>query len=340
MPILGNQLQLRRDAKELGGQHFVFKRWMKEYNSPVIGLKLGSELVVVGMTYPIVHEIHTRDVFDGRPDNFFIRLRSMGSRLGITGTDGKQWSEQRNFVMKHLRIAGYGRRPMEEQIQIELDEYIDVIDNEIDGEEGIWPGELLSPSVLNILWTFIAGKKVKRTEERLIRLLDLLKLRSRAFDVSGGWLVSMPFLRYVAPEWSSYNLILQFNREIRQFIQDLIDEHRAEYTDDKANDDLIFAYLNEMKLREGKESNFTDFQLIMIILDLFIAGSHTTAITIDLALMMMVLHPKIQQRVHAEIDEVLGTQQYPTLKDKSRLSYTGALLLEVSRFFNITRMYL
>lgn len=58
----------------------VFEQWMQKYNSPVIGLKLGRELVVVAMTYPIVHEVHTNEDFDGRPDNFFLRLRTMGSR--------------------------------------------------------------------------------------------------------------------------------------------------------------------------------------------------------------------------------------------------------------------
>lgn len=49
----------------------------------MIGLKLGRELVVVAFTYPIVKEIHTRDEFDGRPDNFFLRLRTMGTRSVI-----------------------------------------------------------------------------------------------------------------------------------------------------------------------------------------------------------------------------------------------------------------
>lgn len=53
---------------------------MKEYDSPVLGLKLGSEYVVVALTYPIVRAVHTGDEFDGRPNNFFIRLRTMGSR--------------------------------------------------------------------------------------------------------------------------------------------------------------------------------------------------------------------------------------------------------------------
>lgn len=81
LPIVGNTSQLRREAGKFGGKQYgVFENWMDKYNSPVIGLKLGRELVVVAMTYPIVHEVHTSDAFDGRPDNFFLRLRTMGSR--------------------------------------------------------------------------------------------------------------------------------------------------------------------------------------------------------------------------------------------------------------------
>lgn len=77
---MGNTPLLRRQAKILGGQPAVFEHWMKKYNSPVIGLKLGRENVVVALTYPMVHEVHTNDAYDGRPDNFFLRLRTMGSR--------------------------------------------------------------------------------------------------------------------------------------------------------------------------------------------------------------------------------------------------------------------
>lgn len=79
-PFIGNTRQLRRAARQLNGQHLVFEQWMADYASPVIGLKLGSEFVVVAMTYPMVREVHTNPVYDGRPDNFFLRLRTMGTR--------------------------------------------------------------------------------------------------------------------------------------------------------------------------------------------------------------------------------------------------------------------
>lgn len=80
LPIVGNTPELRSAAQKYGSQMKVFEMWQEKYKSPVIGLKLGNELVVIALTYPIVHEVHTNDAYDGRPDNFFLRLRTMGSR--------------------------------------------------------------------------------------------------------------------------------------------------------------------------------------------------------------------------------------------------------------------
>lgn len=79
-PIFGNLFELNREAKKAGGQHLLYEEWRKKYKSPVIGMKTGQEQVVIATTYPIIHEVYTRDVFIGRPDNFLFRLRSMGAR--------------------------------------------------------------------------------------------------------------------------------------------------------------------------------------------------------------------------------------------------------------------
>lgn len=230
-------------------------------------------------------------------------------------------------------MIGYGRQPMETQIQSELKELIEFISGFTDQE--VWPGEFLARSVINVLWTFMAGKKIHRSDDRLTRLLHLMQQRSKAFDMSGGWLNSMPFLRYIAPDKTNFNLINRFNAELHEFFMTVIDEHKIEYTEEKANDDLIFAYMNEMQNCEGSSSNFTDLQLTMIILDMFIAGSQTTSITLDLALMTMVIYPDIQNRIQRDIDTVLGNAQLPTLNDRIQLSYIEAVLLEVQRFFHI-----
>lgn len=225
---------------------------------------------------------------------------------------------------------------MDYQIQYELNELLEVIDEH--SGKPVWPGNFLPSSVLNVLWTFTAGKKISRSDARLGYLLDLMRKRSRAFDMSGGWLNAMPFLRFIAPEKTSYNLIKQFNVELRNFFKPIIDEHKNDFTEDKINDDLIYAFINEMRTANGKSTNFTDIQLTMVILDLFIAGAHTTSNTLDFVLMSLVLYPNVQSRCQREIDDVLGKAELPSLRDKTKLSYIEAVILETQRLFNIVPM--
>lgn len=46
---------------------------------------------------------------------------------------------------------------------------------------------------------------------------------------------------------------------------------------------------------KGNQSSFNDDNLRMVVGDLFIAGMVTTAITLDWALLLMVLHPEVQR---------------------------------------------
>ncbi|XP_055528227.1 probable cytochrome P450 305a1 [Wyeomyia smithii] len=334
LPFVGNTPAIRKLARAAEGQHLAFETLAKQYNSAVIGLKLGREYVVVAMGYPAVREVHSKEVFDGRPNNFFIRLRTMGTRLGVTCTDGPFWTEHRNFVTRHLRQAGYGRKPMQLQIQNELNELIGIVRDL--SEEPVWPGSILPTSVINVLWTFTTGSRIARDDERLARLLLLLQNRSKAFDMSGGILSQLPWLRYIAPEWTGYNLLKRFNKELNDFFMITIKKHHEQYSDNKCNDDLIYAYIKEMKEKQHEEgSTFTDLQLTMIILDIFIAGSQTTSITIDLAFMILALMPEIQQKIRDEIDANLQPDELPQQIDRTNLPYTEAFLLEVQRFFHI-----
>lgn len=52
-------------------------------------------------------------------------------------------------------------------------------------------------------------------------------------------------------------------------------------------------------------------------MDLFSAGSETTATTLAWAVNYMVLHPEVQEKVQQEIDAVLGDRA-PGLEDRAR----------------------
>lgn len=62
--------------------------------------------------------------------------------------------------------------------------------------------------------------------------------------------------------------------------------------------------------------SFTEEQLMAVCLDFFIAGSQTTSNTVSFAIINMIIHQDIQERVYQEIKEVLGDRRYPSLEDK------------------------
>lgn len=72
---------MQKLSKTLGGLHEVFKYLSLKYQSPVVGLRFGRELTVGIRGYALAKEALTVDDLLGRPDNFFIRLRTDGERF-------------------------------------------------------------------------------------------------------------------------------------------------------------------------------------------------------------------------------------------------------------------
>lgn len=81
--MVGNALELRREAKRLNGETFVYEKWSKDYNSPIVGMKLGKDVFVVVLNYSLIQEVNTSPNFNARPDNFFLRLRTMGVKYTL-----------------------------------------------------------------------------------------------------------------------------------------------------------------------------------------------------------------------------------------------------------------
>lgn len=250
--MLGNLLDLKRLVRKLGSQHAAFESLCDEHGSAVLGLRLGRDLVVVASGFEAVTEVLTSDAFLGRPDNFFMRLRTFGTRkgepmaalllallrgprrpqpstqpvkplcvppAGITTTDGALWSEQRRFAVRHFRQLGYGKVHMEELILAELKDLLSELDPLAARAEAVTLGPLLPPSVLNVLWALTAGTRFPHGDPTLGRLLDLMSQRGRAFDMAGGLLGTLPWLRHLAPERTGYNLVNRLNASLKELLE-------------------------------------------------------------------------------------------------------------------------
>jgi len=125
-------------------------------------------------------------------------------------TDGELWKIQRSFVVKHLKLLGLGKKRVDEII---YDEYQHTTRQLTEATESLTPAPYMQSAAMNVLWNLTAGSKFDDPN-----LLKLMSKRSTAFDIVGGLLNQIPWIRYLAPDKSGYSLIMHINQQIYSMI--------------------------------------------------------------------------------------------------------------------------
>ncbi|CAH0577982.1 unnamed protein product [Chrysodeixis includens] len=328
-PFIGSSGILQKMSKQLGSEFKACIELSRQYSTNVLGLKTSSELLIVVFGEKNVRQVFNNSEFDARPHNFFSRLRCLGlTNRGITFANGEIWKEHRQFTVKNLKHVGYGKTRMEMEIQNELSKTLEFIKR--NNNQPINLVNLLSESVMNVLWTYVAGEPIK--EDKLKYLLDLFRKRGKAFSVGGGLLNQIPWSRFIIPEMSGYTLITKINQEISLIIEEAIEKHKNKQVE---GNDFIYLFLEEMNT--SKSPTFTEEQLKIVCLDLLIAGSHTTSNFLGFAFLKALISPDIQEKIYSEINSLIGDRM-PCWNDSNRLVYTSAFIQEVHRYYTIVPM--
>lgn len=74
-----------------------------------------------------------------------------------------------------------------------------------------------------------------------------------------------------------------------------------------------------MEIEKEKDSpdSFTEEQLLVLLLDLFMAGSETTSSTLSFIIYLLIKHPHVQTKVYEELEAVVGNRDVQ-LDDKNK----------------------
>lgn len=128
-------------------------------------------------------------------------------------TDGNLWKIHRAFAVKHLKLLGLGQKRTDELIREEYGRMVDKLEDRLSGGGGVTPGPDLQSAVMNVLWELTANERFEDPA-----LLALMKKRGAAFDMAGGLLNQIPWIRYVAPVATGYSLLTEINRHIYTII--------------------------------------------------------------------------------------------------------------------------
>ncbi|XP_058919900.1 cytochrome P450 2J2-like [Kogia breviceps] len=128
--------------------------------------------------------------------------------------------------------------------------------------------------------------------------------------------------------------MFRYQKAVRGYICREISRHKLRTPE--APKDFISCYLAQIiKATADPVSTLNEENLIQVVVDLFLGGTDTTATTLCWALIYMVQHGAIQERVQRELDEVLGTSRAVRYEGRERLPNTRAVLHEEQRLSSV-----
>ncbi|ODM92726.1 Farnesoate epoxidase [Orchesella cincta] len=334
LPLIGNVHQLGKNPS------LTLMKWKEEFGK-IFSIKLGIDDAVVINDPKLIKELFSDVASSGRIQNAFFLCISQGPH-GIINTEGKNWEEQRRFVLRTLRDFGFAKSSMEGLILDEVKGVLDWFDNAKGSPVSC--NRLFNAAVVNSLWHLVSGQKNKVNgnnpqESDMLQKSDKLMIAIEQAANTG--LAFAPFLRHIAPNLSGWTSLLEAVRELNQHSEKAIMEHKSKL-DPNCPEDLIDHYLIEMNKTKDPKSSF--FQTIgeknlqAVVIDLFEAGNETTSNTLLWSMLYLCHHPGVQQKLIEEIHNVVGKDRQPSLSDRASLPYTEAVLLEVLRKSSLVPM--
>ncbi|XP_021072160.1 cytochrome P450 2D9 [Mus pahari] len=260
-----------------------------------------------------------------------------GSQGVVLASYGPEWREQRRFSVSTLRNFGLGKKSLEEWVIKEAGHLCDAFTAQ--AGQAISPSTMLNKAMCNVIASLIFARRFEYEDPYLIRMLKLLE--NSLTEISGfipEVLNAFPILLRI-PRLA--DKVFQGQKSFMAIVDNLLTENRTTWDPDQAPRNLTDAFLAEVEKAKGNpESSFNDENLSKVVGDLFTAGMVTTSITLNWALLLMILHPDVQRRVQQEIDEVIGQVRRPEMADQAHMPYTNAVIHEVQRFGDIAPLIL
>nr|QEP99753.1 cytochrome P450 monooxygenase CYP304F17 [Glyphodes pyloalis] len=341
LPIYGAYwIVLASQLNNLAGACQRLGHW---YNTKILGMFLGPVPSVIVNDSAMIRDMLYCEDFDGRVDIILGRLRSYWKKLGIFFTDGYFWHVQRRFSLRYLRDFGFGRRDhtLEAVMESELKEVIDMTINgpKFPAEKDLVEGDLIYlphyfavPFINGMLHVLSRMTLPRNQYHHLWELARHTLIFQRSSNDFGGALSLTPWLKDVLPNFSGYNGLRKGNQYLLDFFTKLVKEV-MDTQEDNHDRHFLDMYVKKMKEEieyQGK-STFSVDQLVLTCTDYMFPTATAVESVLTMLVERMLLQPEIQDKVHEEIDRVVGRGRLPNLDDRRHMPYTEACIREMMR---------
>ncbi|XP_049445405.1 cytochrome P450 2K1-like [Epinephelus fuscoguttatus] len=326
LPLLGNLLQL--DLMRLYNE---LLKLSKNYGS-VFTIYLGPKKVVVLAGYKTVKEalVNYADEF-GERDPSLIQLDTYRDH-GVIQSNGELWKEMRRFAITNLRDFGMGKSACEDKI-IEETGYLIEVFKKFKGE-AMDTTSSVNCAVSNIICSIVYGSRFEYDDPVFTSMVAQTNKRIQLMGSASIQMYNLfPWIFKWAGNRREIQQITAFtkknNLELFSRLKETLNPQMC-----RGFVDAFLARMQSLEESGIMNSHFNNQNLMATVIQLFAAGTETTATTLRWGLLLMAKYPQIQDQVQEELSRVIGSGQV-RVKDRRNLPFTDAVIHETQRLATI-----
>ncbi|KAK6287803.1 hypothetical protein POUND7_013982 [Theobroma cacao] len=284
---------------------------LSQKHGPIFSLRFGSRLAVVITSPSAVEECFNKNdiTLANRPRLIMGKYVGYNYTILAFASYGDHWRNLRRLAT--LEILSSKNLSMSSSIR--RDEINSLIRRlyrvSVNGFAKVELKTLFAELTFNIIMRIVAGKRyygdeVRGSEEaRGFRAMieELFELTVSSYP--GDFL---PLL-----SWVDYNGYIKKVKLVAKnadaFTQGLIDEHRR----NKGNLELKNTMISHLlTLQKSQPEYYTDEIIKGLVLVMLLAGTDTTAVTLEWAMSNLLNHPRILEKARAELDAQIGQERW------------------------------
>ncbi|CAH8329774.1 unnamed protein product [Eruca vesicaria subsp. sativa] len=314
-------------------------RDLSHHLGPVFSLKLGSCRAVVVTSASAAEEFltHQNDiVFANRPISTLGVYAGYNNTMVSAAPYGELWRNLRRICT--LEIFSAAR--LRESFEIRRDEVrallqtIHAATTKSGGDKEHFVRlelrPLLSGLTFNIVMRMVAGKRYYGEENEEAK--EVRELISEAFVLGGFTYVGdfLPVLKLF--DFDGYvKRAKRLGSKLDKFLQKLVDEHRRNRGKTEFENTMITHLLT---LQESQHDYYTDEIIKGLVQVMLVAGTDTTAVTLEWAMANLLNHPEVLVKAKTELNAVVSREgRLMEESDIATCKYLSNVISETLRLY-------
>ena len=334
MPIIGSIPYLL----QYNGVLSTFYSLSQKYG-PVVGYYSGGRPKVIIGDADILRKIFSMDEASGRPHQGMRGAFRYGGRTGpvrgLLFSSGQEWRDQRRFVMRSLGEFGFGKKSMDALITEEVNKLKECLETHCNTSFDL--NLYMNTAVINSLWVIAVGEVLDFEDPEVRCSIETIDKAIKSASHMHPLTLLFPKLQKLFPHYFGFDHMETAVNTLKKMINRSSAQHEDTFDSDNMRD-LLDMYISK---RSGADVGSSFHGQIgkqnqqIGLLDLFLAGSETTSTTLLWAILFLLHHPDVQDKLHAELDEIVCKSFISFMEGEKDLPYTKAVIKEVLRCSSI-----